>query len=342
MNAVRIHEHGGPEALIYEEVPDPQASDGQVLISIEACALNHLDIWVRNGLPRVKTELPRIPGSDIAGIVEAVGEEVNGVSEGDRVLLYPALSCGHCEACLAGIETQCREYSVLGYRVDGGYAEYVTIPVKNVIPIPGDLSFEEAASIPLVFVTAWHMLVGLAKVEPGEVVLVHAVGSGVGSAAVQIAKLRGARVIGTAGSTEKLQKGKELGADEGINYSEQDVVEEVKRLTERKGVDVVIEHVGPATWEGSVKSLARGGRLVTCGATTGPTVELDLRYVFSRQLAIYGSYMGTRAELMELLPFFEDGKLRPVVDRSYPLAEAQEAHKLVESRGHFGKIVLKP
>jgi len=342
MKAVRFHEHGGVENLIYEEAPDPSIRGDEVLVRVRACALNHLDIWVRNGIPGVKIPLPHILGSDIAGEVAQVGDLVTRVKGGERVLIAPGFSCGQCLPCLSGRDNLCRQYTIIGYRTDGGYAEYVKIPEVNVIPIPGSLSFEEAAAIPLVFLTAWHMLVTRAGIRPGDEVLVIAAGSGVGSAAIQIAKLFGARVIATAGSDEKLAKAKALGADEVINHSTQDLAQEVRRLTDKRGVDIIFEHVGSVVWERCLVSLAHGGRLVTCGATSGYEGRTDIRYLFSRQLSLLGSYMGSKGELLELLRFFPQGRLRAVVDRTLPLQEAREAHRLMEERRHFGKLVLIP
>jgi NADPH:quinone reductase-like Zn-dependent oxidoreductase len=286
--------------------------------------------------------LPHILGNDIAGVVQEVGELVTWVKPGDEVMVQPGVSCGHCEACLSGQDNLCREYDMIGYRRDGGYAELVAVPGANVFPKPSNLNWEEAAALPLVTVTAWHMLVGRAQLKPGEDILVHAAGSGVGSVAIQIAKLLGARVITTASSEEKLSKARELGADETINYTKEDWPKEVKQLTERRGVDVVFEHTGSATWPGSIASLKNNGRLVTCGATSGFDARTDLRQVFYRHLTILGSFMGSKAELLEAMKFVRKGKIRGVVDRTLPLSEARQAHELIENRGQFGKVVLLP
>lgn len=341
MKAVIISEHGGPEVLRYTEVPNPTIGSNEVLVHVRACALNHLDIWVRAGLPGVSIPMPHILGSDIAGEVAQVGAQVAGVQIGERVLLCPGISCGHCPQCFAGNDSQCRQYTLFGYMVDGGYAEYVRAPAVNVIPIPKGLSYEQAAAVPLVFLTAWHMLITRAHLKPGEDVLILGAGSGVGSAAIQIAKVTGARVIATAGTEEKLAKAKELGADEVILHSKQDIAAEVKRLTSRRGVDVVFEHVGQATWEHSIRSLAVGGRLVTCGATTGYEGRIDIRYLFTRHISILGSYMGSKAELYSVLELVGRGLLKPVIDTTIPLAQAAEAHRRLESREQFGKIVLR-
>src|SRR6266566_4693532 len=342
MKAVFFSQHGGPDVLKAGEVPNPQVKANEVLIEVRACALNHLDVWVRNGLPGIKIPLPHILGCDVAGVVRGVGDLVTWVEAGDEVMIQPGVSCGHCAECLAGRDNMCDEYDIIGYRRDGGYAELVAVPGVNVIPKPKNLSWEEAAALPLVTLTAWHMLVTRARLQPGEDVLVHAAGSGVGSLGIQIAKLRGARVIATASSDEKLAKAKELGADEVINYTRADWPKEVKRLTDRKGVDVVFEHTGEATWPGSLVSLKKGGRLVTCGATSGFDARTDLRQVFYRHLTILGSMMGSKAELLAAMKFIKSGQIRAVVDRTLPLADAGKAHELMEDRAQFGKLVLVP
>ena len=342
MKAVIFRQHGGPEVLEYTDVPEPRIRANEVLVEVKACALNHLDIWVRGGLPGIEIPLPHILGDDVAGVVKQVGALITWVKDGDEVMVQPGVSCGHCEACLSGNDNFCREYDIIGYRRDGGYAELVAVPGVNIVPKPAQLSWEEAAALPLVTVTAWHMLVTRAKVQPGETVLVQAAGSGVGSIAIQIAKLRGARVITTASSDEKLAHARELGADETVNYTSSDWPKEVRRLTNRQGVDVVVEHTGAATWPGSIASLKTGGRLVTCGATSGYEGHTDLRQVFYRHLNILGSFMGSKAELLEAMKFVEQGKIRGVVDRVLPLSEARQAHELIENRAQFGKVVLKP
>ena len=342
MKASIFRQHGGPEVLEYTDVPEPRIRANEVLVEVKACALNHLDIFVRDGLPGIEIPLPHILGSDIAGVVREVGGLVTWVKTGDEVMVNPGVSCGHCEACLSGEDNLCREYDMIGYRRDGGYAELVAVPGTNIIPKPAKLSWEEAAALPLVTVTAWHMLVTRVDVQPGENVLVHAAGSGVGSIAIQIAKLRGARVITTASTDEKLEKARELGADVTINYTREDWPKEVRRLTDRKGVDVVVEHTGAATWPGSISSLKNNGRLVTCGATSGYDARTDLRQVFFRHLNILGSFMGSKAELLEAMKFVNEGKIRAVVDQVLPLSEAREAHELIENRAQFGKVVLKP
>ena len=340
MKAVIFEQHGGPEVLKLTEVPDPQIKANEVLVGVRACALNHLDVWVRNGLPGIKIPLPHILGNDVAGVVREVGPLVTWVNAGDEVMIQPGVSCGHCAQCLAGRDNMCDEYDIIGYRRDGGYAELVAVPGLNIIPKPKNLSWPEAAALPLVTLTAWHMLVARANVQPGEDVLVHAAGSGVGSLGIQIAKLRGARVITTASSDDKLLKARELGADETVNYTREDWHKEVRRLTNGRGVDVVFEHTGAATWPGSILSLKKGGRLVTCGATSGFEAKTDLRHVFYRHLTILGSMMGSKADLLEAMKFIETGQLRAVNDRTLPLADARKAHELMEDRAQFGKLVL--
>jgi 2-desacetyl-2-hydroxyethyl bacteriochlorophyllide A dehydrogenase len=340
MKAVLFREHGGPDKLWYADLPTPTIGPEEVLVRVKACALNHLDIWIRQGNPAYPMPLPHVSGSDVAGIVEQVGAQVEGVTVGERVFVSPGISCWHCEFCLAGRDNFCRTYSLLGAMLHGGYAEYVKVPFRNVLPMPENLTFEQAAAFPLVSVTASHMLFALAGLQHGETVLIMGAGSGVGSMAVQLAKLAGARVMTTVGSDEKIPKAVVLGADAVINHSKEKVAERVKLLTEGRGVDVVIEHIGPEVWETCLASLAKGGRLITCGATTGAEVKLDLRYVYSRQFTIKGSYMGTRAELVKAAELVGQKRLIAVIDRTYPLREACAAQELMLSRKFFGKIVL--
>jgi len=338
MKAVRIHQFGGPEVLTYEDAPDPQLRKDQVLVRVRACALNHLDVWVRKGLPGVK--LPHILGSDVAGEVVESGEYISGFKPGQRVLLSPMHYCGHCAKCVAGVQNQCREFTVLGNSIDGGNCELIAVSPANVIPIPDTLDFNQAASVPLVFLTAWHMLVGRAGVRPGQTVLVLGASSGVGIAAIQIAKLFQCRVLTTAGDESKLEKARALGADFGINHYKQKISEDVRRITNKEGVDIVVEHVGSATWDESVRSLKSGGTLVTCGATTDPNVGIDLRHLFARQLSLLGSYMGTMGELHEVLGHVFAGRLKSVVDRVFPLRDLRSAHEHLEKSQMFGKIVV--
>lgn len=340
MKAIRFHSHGGPEVLRYEESPKPTIGPGEVLVNIKAAALNHLDLWVRKGGRERSISLPHIPGSDGAGIVVEVGRGVDYINEGDKVLISPGISCGHCEMCIGGSDNLCQSYHVVGTVEDGTCAEFVKLPAMNVLPIPKDLDFKEAAAIPLVFLTAWHMLVTLAKLRMGETVLIHGAGSGVGTAGIQIAKMFGARIIATAGTEKKLLRAKDLGAQDLINYNEKGFVEETQRLTDKRGVDVVFEHIGGDIFENSLTIIRKGGRIVTCGVTKEFIAKVDLRYVFSRHITVYGSYMGTKRELIEVLKFFSSGQLHPVVDSTFPLSHAAEAHTKLEERKNFGKIVL--
>lgn len=340
MKAVLFRQHGGPDKLSYEDVPVPTIGPDEVLIKVKACALNHLDIWIRQGNPAYPMPLPHVSGSDVAGVVEQVGAQVDGVTVGQRVFISPGISCWKCDACLAGRDNFCRSYGLLGAMTHGGYAEYVKVPFRNVLPIPGNLTFEQAAAFPLVSVTASHMLFALAGLQHGETVLIMGAGSGVGSMAVQMAKLAGARVMTTVGADDKIPKAVILGADAVINHAKEKVAERVKLLTEGRGVDVVVEHIGPDVWDSCLASLAKGGRLITCGATTGAEVKLDLRHVFSRQFTIKGSYMGTRAELVKVAELMGQGRLISVIDRTFPLQETRAAQEFLLSRKFFGKIVL--
>ncbi len=344
MKASIFREFGGPEKLVYEDVPVPSVGRDEVLVRVKACSLNHLDIWVRQGIPAYKLVLPHISGCDIAGAVEVIGDDVDRghIKPGERVIVAPGLSCFKCSYCLAGMDNLCETFRIIGGQVDGGYAEYARVPAINIVPIPDGISFEEAAAFPLTFLTSWHMLIDRARLAPGEDVLIIGAGSGIGVAAVQIAKLAGARVFATAGNQEKLELAKQLGADEIINHTREDFAKKVKEITGGKGVDVVYEHVGPATWDKSIASLAKNGRLVTCGATTGPGVKLDLRFIFMRQQTILGSIMGTRRDLLAVTNLVGQKKLKPVIDTTYPLAEARKAQERMLSRENFGKIILIP
>jgi len=340
MKAARFHAHGGPDVLRYEEVPEPVAGPGEAILRVRACSLNHLDLWQRRGMERVTIGFPHISGADVAG--EVVSTPEGEFAPGRRVMLQPGISCGRCGYCLDGRDNECPTYDVLGYRSDGGYAEFVKVPVQNLIAIPDAIGFVEAAAFPLAFLTAWHMLITRARVRAGEDVLVLGAGSGVGQAAIQIAWRHGARVFATAGTEEKLARARQLGAYEVVNHATEDVPKRIREFTSGRGVDVVVEHVGTATWDASLKSLVRGGRLVTCGATTGHDARIDLRFLFSRQLSLLGSYMGRKGELLRAAPFLFAGELKPVVDQTFPLADAAQAHRRLESRKSFGKIVLVP
>jgi NADPH:quinone reductase-like Zn-dependent oxidoreductase len=339
MKAVRFHAHGGPDVLRYEDAPDPIAGPGEAVVRVRACALNHLDLWQRRGMERVQIPFPHISGADVAG--EVISAPQGEYAPGSRVMLQPGLSCGRCAACLDGRDNECPKYDVLGYRSDGGYAEMVKVPVQNLIAIPDAIGFVEAAAFPLAFLTAWHMLITRARLRAGEDVLVLGAGSGVGQAAIQIASRHGARVFATAGTDEKLTRARQLGAYDVVNHSSQDLAGRIREFTSGRGVDVVVEHVGTATWDKSLKSLTRGGRLVTCGATTGHDAQIDLRVLFTRQISLLGSYMGRKSELLRAAQFFFAGELRAVVDTILPLSEAAEAHRCLEARRQFGKVVLE-
>jgi len=348
MRAALFRRHGGPEVMEVGDVPVPTPGPGEVQVRVSAAGMNHIDLWLRQGLPALPVTLPHVAGGDVCGVVSQLGPGVRpvpGAAEGDRVLVNPGLSCGRCAACLAGRDTFCPDYRMLGEQTQGGQAEFVVVPAANLVPAPRarvPLDDAQLAAIPTVFMTAWQMLVERAAIQQGETVLVLAGGSGVGSAAIQIAKLWGARVIATASTDAKLAGARALGADDTINHVTADIVAEVKRLTGRRGADIVVEHVGAATFEKSVVACARGGRIVICGATAGHAPTLNLRHIFWRQLSILGSTMASKGRLFQLIELFAAGRLKPVVDRVLPLAEVAEAHKLLESRAIFGKLVLTP
>lgn len=339
--AVVLRTHGGPEVLVRETIELPDPGPREVRVRVRAVALNHLDLWVRRGLPNLKLEYPHRLGSDIVGELDALGPGARtSLKPGDKVVVSPGVSCGVCERCLSGQDNLCRQYAILGEHTSGGYSRHVVVPDANLLPYPSDLPFIDVAAVPLVFLTAWQMVVDKARVRPGQTVLVQAAGSGVSSAAIQIAKLHGARVIATTGTDAKADRARGLGADAVINYATQDFVAEVKKLTGKRGADIVIEHVGGDVMSKSVLAAAAGGRIVTCGATAGFTPSIDLRHVFFRQVEILGSTMGSKGSLFGILEHVAARRLRPVVDRVMPLWEAAEAHKVLEGRQAFGKVVL--
>lgn len=342
MKAIIFHKRGGIEQLRYEDVSEPTIGPDEILVRVRACALNYLDIYTRKGAQAVKAPLPHILGLESTGDVVAVGEAAEGVQVGDRVVVHPFIVCGACEYCQSGHENLCLKRKILGVNVHGGYAEYVKAPARNAIYLPDHVGYDEAAAMPVAFGTAWHMLVDRARLQAGETVLILAAGSGVGSAAIQVAKHLGARIIATASTDEKLAKARELGADETINYSEKRFSHAVRRLTDGRGVDVVFEHVGPDTWRESVASLALNGRLVTCGATTGRWGRTDLWSLFGKQLTLLGSFGATHKDQHEVIGLLADGVLKPVIDRCLPLREAPKAHQLLENRQVFGKLILNP
>ena len=342
MQALRIHAHGGPEVLQVDDIPRPEPKAGEVLVRVLAASINHLDLWVRRGMPGFPVPFPRILGCDGTGEIAALGAGVSGLSVGQKVVLEPGYSSGSSPEDLAGNDHLAADYSIRGEHGDGFDVEYVALPARYVFPLPAGVDPVRAAAVPLVFLTAWGMLVTRANVREGETVLVIAGTSGVGSAGIQIARQRGARVIATAGSARKLDLARELGAHEVVDHSREGWDKEVKKLTGGRGVDVVFEHVGPATWDASVRCMARCGRLVTCGGTTGPKVSLLLPHVFIKNLTFMGSTMGPRSALPEIFAHVAAGRFRPVVDRVMPLSAAREAHELLETRQVAGKIVLVP
>lgn len=342
MKAVLFHEHGGPEVLEYADFDTPEPGYGEVQVNIRAAALNRLDIFVRNGWPGIKLEYPHIPGADGAGVVSAVGPGVSEVAVGDRVVINGTLSCGKCEFCLAGKENMCLRGGILGEDVRGTYAEYVVVPESNLLKMPDHVTFEAAAAASLVFLTAWHSLITRGSLRPGETVLIVGASGGVNSASIQIAKLAGAFVYVVGSSQDKLDKAKALGADVLINRSEEDWGKAIFKLTNRRGVDVVVDNVGAPTWATSIRALARGGRLLVVGGTGGYSAETPVNYIFRKHVSIIGSTMAPPADFRTVMQLIFDGKLEPIVDTVLPLAEAAEAHKLLESGDIFGKLVLRP
>ncbi|MBI2856401.1 MAG: zinc-binding dehydrogenase [Chloroflexi bacterium] len=345
MKAVVFEEHGEVDRLKYQDVPDPEISPTEVLVRVKATSANYTDIWARRGLPGVQIIMPHISGSDAAGEVVEVGVGVQDISSGDEVMVHPAISCQHCQACARGEEFFCRDFKIWGFQtgpLDGGHSEYVKLPAANLVPKPRNLSWEEAASLPLVLETVWRMLVTRARIRAGDFVLIWGAGGGLGTMAVQVCKLFNARAIAVASSDDKLARARELGAEFTINRSGQEVFQEVRRITDRRGVDVVFEHVGQATWPDSVRSLRWGGTLVVCGATTGFEAATDLRFLWNKQLSLLGSHMGSRAELMEALGFVERGELKPVVSHVLPLRDVPRGQEMMERDEVIGKVVYVP
>ncbi len=342
MRAIVFHAHGGPEVLTLTDLPDPVAGPGQAVVRVHACAVNRLDLWVRGGLPGLRLPLPHTLGSDIAGVVESTGPGVDEAWRGRAVVVNPGLSCGTCEACLSGWDNLCPRYRILGETAPGGYAERVVVPAANLLGKPARLDMITAAAAPLTFLTAWQMLVTRGRVAPGQLVLIHAVGSGVGVAGLQIARLHGARVIALASSEAKLERARALGAEFCVRSDSEDWESQVRALAPvgKRGVDLVFEHTGMATWETSLRLCKRGGTVVTCGASSGHAATTDLRQVFFRQIQVLGSTMGSKAHLYTIVELLARGALTPVVDRCFPLAEAATAHRYLDRREQFGKVVL--
>ena len=340
MNAVRIHDHGDEKVLIYEEVPLPDINDNQVLVEIKAAAINHLDIWVRKGIPGIS--LPMIIGSDGAGIVVKVGKNVNKFSIGDEVIINPLLFCGNCPSCLNNQENQCSSIGIIGETTNGTNCEFIALNQRNLINKPKKMSFECAASFPLAGQTAYQMLINRAMLKESDIVFIWGASSGVGSFGLQIAKSFGCKVIATGGSKKKCEYANKIGADLSLNHYKDDIVSLVKDYTNGKGVNIIFEHSGLETWSTSMKILSKFGRLVTCGSTTGPKVSIDLRYIFFKQQSILGSTMGTLSALKEVMNLIADGSVTPVIDKVFSLDNISDAHKYIEDSNQFGKVILVP
>lgn len=342
MKAVQFSDHGDRDVIEYDEFPDPTPDRDEVLVDIKAGALNHLDVWTRKGLPGIDLDMPHIPGSDGAGVVLEVGEDVTRFEAGDRVAVSAGVSCGKCEFCRHGEHSLCKSYHIIGEHVRGVHSEMAAVPEDNLVPVPEGVAWETAAAAPLVFQTAWRMLVVRADVQPGEKVLVLGASGGVGHAAVQIADYIGAEVYATGSSQEKLDHAEELGAEYAINYAEEDFADKISELTGKRGVDVVVDHIGKETYPDSLKSLAKGGRLVTCGATTGPNPGAGLNRIFWNQLSILGSTMASHGEADDVLELVWEGEFEPAIREVLPMSEADRAHEMLEEREGFGKVVVVP
>lgn len=341
MKAIRIHNYGGPEQLKIDDLPEPSPKEKEIKIQVKASSLNHLDVWIRQGLLKaLKLPLPLVPGSDGCGVVAETGSGVAQFKKGDRIFWNPGFGCGKCHPCQSGNEALCMEYKILGEHCNGAHQQFLCLPEERLITLPDNISFEEGAAFPLVFMTAWHMLVQKAKIQKGQTVLIMAGASGVSSAGIQIAKLKGARVITTVGSEKAKQKATELGADETIDHYKEDIGKRSIELTNGTGVDIIFEHVGAKVWKSCLKALAKGGKLVTCGATTGPEVSINLRHIFMKHQQILGSTMGNKRDLEEIVKWISEKKLKPVIDQVLPYTEVAKGHEMVEKGGLFGKVVL--
>jgi NADPH:quinone reductase-like Zn-dependent oxidoreductase len=339
--AMVISDHGGPEVIQRAEIDLGELGPREVRVAVKAVALNHLDLWVRRGGPAFKLEYPWRLGSDIAGVVEALGPGARGVKVGDRVMVHPAVSCGVCDACKGGRDNLCRKYRILGESGQGGYARHVHVPDDNMLPLGDALSFAEAAALPLTTLTAWQMAYRKGEVQPGDTVLINAAGSGVSVMLLQLCKLIGARVIVSTSSADKVERARELGADEVVLSSKDDLTKTVKALTKKVGVDVAFDHVGGELFEKTLASIRWGGRVVICGSTAGFAPKIDLRSIFFKQLEIRGSTMGRKGDLASALPLILDGRVRQLVDHTLPLWKAPDAHRALEERSVFGKVVLE-
>ncbi len=342
MQAVQFSEHGDRDVIEYGEFPDPEPDRDEVMIDMKAGALNYLDVWTRRGLPGIDLEMPHIPGSDGAGVVQTVGDGVSRFEPGDRVAVSAGVSCGECEFCRHGEESMCVSFHIIGEHVRGVHSELAAVPADNLVPVPEGVDWEVAAAAPLVFQTAWRMLLDRGDLAPGEQVLVHGASGGVGHAAVQIADYVGAEVYATASTDEKLGYASEIGADHTINYEEDDFADELRDLTGKRGVDMVVDHIGAATWQDSLKSLAKGGRIVTCGATTGGRPETDINRIFWNQLEVIGSTMATPGQVDDVLSLVWEGAFEPRIREVLPMSEAARAHEILEEREGFGKVVVIP
>jgi NADPH:quinone reductase-like Zn-dependent oxidoreductase len=342
LKAALFREHGGAEKILYEDYRDPAIGPGEALVRVRACALNQVDMLLLDGRFPPPEGLPHVNGCEVTGTIEAIGAGVAGLRTGQRVIVFPGFSCGSCEYCVRGERTVCVRYGYLGAHKDGGYAELVRVPAANVLSLPDAISFESGAAVPLAMLTSWHALVAQAEVRPGQTVLVQAAGSGVGSAAIQIARLCGARVITTVGSDDKIEFARALGAEQVVNYRTQDFVEETRKWTGKRGVDVVVEHIGGETFERSVYALTRLGKLVTIGSHDTHWGRLDLRHVYSKNLRIVGTNLGTILELQQVLDHVVAGRLAPVIDRAFALKDTRVAVQHVLDRKNKGKVLLVP
>jgi len=340
VKAAFFKEHGGAEKILYDDYRDPAPGPTEVVVRVRACALNHVDMLLLDGRFPPPEGLPHVNGCEVTGTVETTGPAVKGLAQGQRVIVFPGFACGSCEYCLRGERTVCVRYGYLGAHKDGGYAELVKAPAQNILPLPEAISFEAGAALPMAMLTSWHALIAKAELKPGQTVLVQAAGSGVGSAAIQIARLTGARVIATVGSDDKIEFAKALGAERVVNYRTQDFVEETKRWTDKRGVDVVVEHIGGETFERSTYALTRLGTLVSIGSHDTHWGRLDLRHVYSKNLRILGTNLGTILELQTILDYVAGGRLKPVIDRAFPLKDARAAVQHVLDRKNKGKVLL--